>query len=96
MRRMETSGNKTGRGRLLGHLVTFSCILVTSHSSLEKYERLFFFFCFCFSYNRVMGIEKGRSKTDQVAFLTVEEELEGADWMLIFQIEYYKSNQGEI
>lgn len=43
-----------------------------------------------------MGIEKGRSKTDQVAFLTVEEELEGADWMLIFQIEYYKSNQGEI
>ena len=43
-----------------------------------------------------MGIEKGRSKTDQVAFLTVEEELEGADWMLIFKLEYYKNNQGEI
>ena len=41
-RRMETSGNKMGRGRLLSHLVTFSCILVTPYSSLEKYERLFF------------------------------------------------------
>ena len=78
-RRMETSGNKMGRGRLLSHLVTFSCILVTPYSSLEKYERLFFFYCCCFSYNRVIAIEKGRSKTDQVAFLTVEEELEGAD-----------------
>lgn len=48
MRRMETSGNKTGRGRLLGHLVTFSCILVTPHSSLEKYERLFLFFAIVF------------------------------------------------
>lgn len=68
MRRMETSGKKTGRGRLLSHLVTFSCILVTPQSSLEKYERPFFFFflCYCFSYNRVMGIEKGRSKTDQL------------------------------
>lgn len=45
---METSGNKTGRGRLLGHLVTFSCILVTPHSSLEKYERLFLFFAIVF------------------------------------------------
>ena len=44
MRRMETSGKKTGRGRLLSHLVTFSCILVTPQSSLEKYERPFFFF----------------------------------------------------
>lgn len=80
MRRMETSGNKTGRGKPLSHVVTFSCILVTPYSSLEKYERLFFFFlAIVFSYNRVMGIEKGRSKTDQVAFLTVEEELEGAD-----------------
>ena len=42
-----------------------------------------------------MAIEKGRSKTDQVAFLTVEEELEGADWMLIFQLEYYKSNKAK-
>lgn len=46
MRRMETSGKKTGRGRLLSHLVTFSCILVTPQSSLEKYERPFFFFFF--------------------------------------------------
>ena len=78
LRRMESSGNEAGRGRLLSHLVTFSCILVTPYSSLEKYERLFFY-CYCFSYNRVMGIEKGRSKTDQVALLTVEEELEGTD-----------------
>jgi len=62
MRRMETSGNKTGRGRLLGHLVTFSCILVTSHSSLEKYERLFFFFFFLllFFIQQSYGNRKGK------------------------------------